>query len=234
MGEIDVTAADHDTDAQATDFDQAIHHGRSGQAAGGFDDHLHAFGKKSHLCAQLIVTDCDDVSDEPPHDGKSELANAGRLRTIGNGLRHGDTHDGARSQRLLRIIAGLRFDANDLAVGRKFGSRQRAAGDQSAAADTDKQDIEPADLIEQFFSDRTLTGNDVRVIKRRYQSGTTLSDDTLRNGLAIFAHSVVERDLGAITSGRRQLGRRCIAGHDNRRRHAQQLRCKRHGLRVIA
>ena len=195
--------------------------GRRGEAPGGLDDDLHAQRKQPHLGAQLLVADRDDIGDQTLHDRERELSERRGLCAVGDGLRHRDAHDAPAAQRLLRVVARLRFHADDLALRGELGRGQRAAADQSSAAHAHHQIVECADFLDQLLRHRALAGDDVSVVEGRNQRAAALGDQALRERLAIFVHAVIEDDLGAVVAGGGELGRRRIAGHDDRRGHAQ-------------
>jgi hypothetical protein len=72
------------------------------------------------------------------------------------------------------------------------------------------------------------------VIERRDQRLAALVGEPAADRLAILGDAVVDHDLGAIAARRRQLDRRRIVRHHDRRGHAEQLRRERDRLGVVS
>ena len=118
--------------------------------------------------------------------------------------------------------------------------RNAAAGrlqfttDVAAAAHADEQGVERAGFFDQLHRGRALAGDDVRVVVRRDQREAALFGQTLADRFAVFAVAVVDDDLAAVASGRRDLRRRRVVRHDDGRRQADQACGERDRLRMVA
>src|SRR5260221_13312139 len=234
LRQVHVAAADDDTHPRSTYRDYLVHNGRGGQAARGLDDDLHALREKAHMRTQLIVADGHDVPDQPLHHGKSEVADARRLRAVRDGTRHRDTHDAAAAERLRCVIAGFRLDTVDLAAWRQLSRRDGATGEQATAADTDEQEVELPCFFQQFLRHGALSRDHVGIVEGHHQGRAALGDNAPGDRLAILAFAVVGNHLRAVRLGRRPLDRRRIARHHDGGLHAQQAGGPGDGLGVVA
>jgi len=77
-------------------------------------------------------------------------------------------------------------------------------------------------------------GDDPQVVVRRHQRHAALLGDPARDGIAIVLQPIIEDYLGTIAARGRNLDRRRVAGHADRRWSAQQPRRQRHALGVVA
>ena len=111
-------------------------------------------------------------------------------------------------ERLRPVVAGGGFDAPDLDAGRERLRRGGAAGQQTAAAEADEEEIELADLFDQLQRGRAVAGHDKRVVVGRDHRRAEVGGDALGDGGAIFGVAVVEDDLRAVAAGGGDLGRR--------------------------
>jgi hypothetical protein len=110
--------------------------------------------------------------------------------------------------------------------------RQRAAGDQPAAADRHQQIVERPGLLEQLLRRRALAGDDMRMVERRNEDQVPFLLDSRRHLLAPLVLPV-QNDLGAIAPRPLELHPRRVPGHDDHRPDAEHLPGERHGLRVV-
>ena len=176
----------------------------------------------------------EHIVDIAANDRKGELAQVLRLRAVGNGAGHVDVDDGSGTERLLAVVAGLRLDAVELAVGRQRAGRQGRSGEQATTAETHEQCIERTDLLEQFHSRSALSGDDIGMVIWRDQCHAVLLREVAADLLAIIDIAVVEHDVAAVASGCGDLRGRRVVGHDDGRRHTEQPGRQRNGLRMIS
>ena len=111
---------------------------------------------------------------------------------------------------------------------------RRRSREQSAAAARHEQEIERAGVLEQLACGRSLPGDDVGVIVRRYKRQAALPGQAAADLLAVLSRSIVCHHFAAIGFSRAALDRRRIGRHDDHARDVEELTRQRHGLRVIA
>ena len=106
-----------------------------------------------------------------------------------------------------RAVHGL--DADDAAPGRQRPGGNRAPGQEAAAAETDDEDVERADLLEELERHRPLPGDDERIVVRMEHVEAEAGGRLGRDLLPILEVAVEAQHLGAIALGGRHLaGRR--------------------------
>ena len=146
---------------------RAVQRCGGGKAACRLDDNLHPFGEEAHRLDKLRVRHAVTMSATSAADDREcQHADMRRRRAVGERARRRDAHDLAVTQRLLRVVAGFRLDADHLAAGRERLGGERAAGEQPAAARADEKRVERPNVFEQFLRGRALAGDDVGMIVR--------------------------------------------------------------------
>ena len=136
------------------------------------------------------------------HERKRQRAERGRQRPVGDASRVVHRLQRPRAKRARRIVAGRRLDADHVAGGRERARHERRSREQPAAAAGHQQDVERADVFDQFARGRALAGDDVRVIERRDERQPALLGETPADGDAIFTLAVVDDDLAAVSERR--------------------------------
>ena len=115
--EVDVAAAEDDSDALVP----AVHRAREGrggrEAARGLDHDPHALGEEPHGLDQRRVRHRDDVGHEAADKREGEGAEVLGLRPVREGPRHGDAHDAALAKRAPLVVARLGLDAASASRG---------------------------------------------------------------------------------------------------------------------
>ncbi len=114
-----------------------------------------------------------------------------------------------------------------------FGG-DRAAGNQSTAADANKQDVERADFVDQFKRRRALAGHHVRMVERWNQRHAALVGELAADRFAVLFVSVEQLHYCSVAARGVDLHLRRIGWHQNRGRNAEQARRQRNRLGMIA
>ncbi len=145
--------------------------------------------------------------------------------------------DLAAAERLLAVVAGLRLDADtpgSPATARLRGQRRAARAGRRRRGRRAGRSSAPTSSNSSLRR-RALPGDHVGVVVRRDQRQAALGGEPPADRLAVLACSGRRRRprrrsprVAATFDGRR------VVRHDDRRRHAEQLRRKRDRLRVVA
>lgn len=107
------------------------------------------------------------------------------------------------------------------------------ARQQSAAAAGDQQQVEFADLVDQFQRRGALAGDDGGVVVRWDQRQAALLGQSATDVLTRLMLGVVFDHLSAVVSRRRLLYGGRVGGHHDRPRDAEEPTREGDGLRVI-
>jgi hypothetical protein len=156
------------------------------------------------------------------------------LLAVGDRLRHLDRDAFARAQRARHVVAGLGLDAHDPRVRRKCLHGSGHAGDQPPAADRDHDHIEVIELLGQLEPDGALPGHHERIVVGVHEREPALGGERAGERVAVVGIAFEIDDLGAVALGGRALGRRGVAGHQDRGPRAVLARGERESLGVVA
>ena len=129
----------------------------------------------------------------------------------------------------------LCFNADNLDLWTKRFDVTRDACDETAAAYRNEYRSDRATHLAQYFhTDRTLSGNNVLVIKGRDQGQSSFSSQLGRMSRGRIIILTNKFDLGASRLDRIALDRGRVDTHDDSDGNVQRLSSKRHALGVIA
>lgn len=176
-----------------------------------------------------------------------------RLRPIGNGVRCGNFHDAIGSEGLLGVVSREGFDPDELGAGGEGAGGEGYAREESSASDADEEVVErdvfcecgvgggvgrsvrmvgskPGQILEEFFADGALSGDDVFVIVGGHEHHFRRIGIRLRQFLLhplghrvpLFRISIVKDDVAAVGSRGLDFEGRRIPGHDDGGRDAEE------------
>jgi hypothetical protein len=231
--EIDISAAEQDSNSLTPVMKRPGHRGRGREAARGLDNELHARGKKLHAPNEHLIGYRDDVRDQSLNDLKIEHANPIGQCPIRDGLRYGDLNYVSAAQRALPVVAGLGLNADHAAARTECFGGQRCAGQQAAATQRDEQNMQLPHFLEELAGRGALPGDDIRMLERGNEGQAPIARETRGDRLAAFSIPIVKLHPPAVAAGRLDLHRRRILGHDNCGGDAQQLSGERHRLCMV-
>jgi hypothetical protein len=117
---------------------------------------------------------------------------------------------------------------------REMLRRDGAPTQQPAAAARHEQIVQLARVLDQFLRRRPLARDDVRMIVGRHQDVAVPLGQLVRDRLARRDLRIVDHDLRAVVARGRELLRRRVLRHHDRRMHAQDPAHKRQRLGVVA
>ena len=136
--------------------------------------------------------------------------------------------------RQLVIVACIGFNPKNLNVGIQIFRNSRRTRQQAATAEADDSHVTPGFIGEGFEHGGALASHHRWVVIRLDQHPPFAFAQLGTDVLAALGVPVIGDDLGAIPPGCCQLVRRCIGGHHDFGRYAQQVRSERHALCMIS
>ena len=201
--DLDVPARQDDRDPLAIpDRHPTGEHRRQRRGAGRLDDLLEPLDAKRMPGQDRRVVEQDDpVEVAPAHRQRPDACERG-AQPVGDAVRL-DRHDLASLERERHRIRTLGLDAVDADRRPALLDRGRHAGDQSPATDADDHDVEIGQVLDDLEADRTVAGDDGRIVERVHELEALGVADAFQLGQR-FAD--VRRRAGR--PGRRSHGRR--------------------------
>ena len=145
----------------------------------------------------------------------------------------GQRDDVTLAQRLLGIGCELGLDSDHAGAGTERLDRRRDPRDQAAAADAHDDGRDPGQIARDLEPDRSLAGDDPRVVERRDVLERARVADLGRHALSLLARVGAAHDLGAERLGAGDLHGSSVLRHHDRRGHAVERGSGSNALGVI-
>src|SRR5512135_128144 len=232
--QVHISPADNDADPPVLAVHPAVEECRQPEHPRGFDNELKPGPDEPHRSDEIRIADRQHIVYMFADQRECVLSQGRRACPVGNGFRavHRLKCSGPEGARC--VIPCLRLNTDDLAAwGSLTGSDCRTAQESSASA-RHEQTVKGSGFLEKLKGSRALSGNDGRIIKRRYDhhaaSGGHFANDLLTGTL----RRVIDQDPCAIGAGRFDLHGGSVCRHHDGGIYAEQAAHQRHCLSMVA
>ena len=185
--------------------------------------------REAHPGQDRRVVEQDDVVEVPLRHRQRPGAGERRAEPVGDALGL-DLDDLVALDGEADRVRSARFDAVHADPGPLLLERRGDARDQAAAADADDDDVEVGLVLEQLEANRTMAGDDGRVIERVDEAQALRVADPLHLGEGLADVGAMEDDPRAVAEAGIDLGAHGAGGHDDRDRDPR--RATRPGVRL--
>ena len=211
-----------------------VHDGGDRSRARALSDHLAPLHQEQNRLRNFVVIDRHDLIHIPAAKLERQFSRLLDRNAVRNGLRRVQRNDMSRIHGRLHARRTGCLHADNLHIRMQHFDRRRNAGSQSAAANRHDNSVYIRQIIHDFQTDRSLSRDDHRVVKRmdKRRAGFLLNAACL--GIRIVIYAAVKHDVRAQLARRLHLGKRCARRHNDGRRHAERPRRQRNALRMVA
>ena len=233
-GYVDVTAAYHADGLLALHRHLVVHHGSHACCSGTFSHHLLAFEELQDGCADLVLAYGDDFIHIVGAGFEGELSRFLHGDAVGYGCH--------RWQLLLLVVVetlnhagcSLCLDSIDLDVRVERLDGESDSRNQSAATYRYYHSFHIRQLVEDFQSDGSLSGNHLLVIERMHEGIAVLIPQLQRLLVSVIIDTRNQADLCTQTLGCLYLGDRGTLGQTDEALHSHGGSAESHTLCVVA
>ena len=228
----------HDRTQVAVLFLQlAVHKRRHGHRTGRLHHKLVTFHQEDQGASNIVFAHGRHIVHQLLDDGERHLAGAAHRNTVSDGGNLLQRHQSIRCQRQRVRCRVFRLNTNNLdLLAELLLLRADSSGQtsqQTAAANTHNHGVNIRNLLQDFQTDRALTGNNVFIVEGVHEHRAGLFGVALRLRQSLIHGHAVQLNLSTVVTGCSNLRQRRTQRHVNTGFNAQTVSSQGHTLSVV-